>query len=231
MDAENANVIVTAALLVAAVAAVSYLAITREPPSPRRSVVKTLPIALLALVSFVLGGPWLLTLGLALGAIGDWALSRDGEQAFLSGLVAFLLAHLLYVALFLQLRDNAGLMAAEPLRLAAAVLLTLVAAVMLARVWRPAGVLRAAVLIYIATILAMVWFAAWLAPPLAFAGALAFAASDALLAEETFILRKDAAARQWIAPAIWILYCLGQALIAAAFLFAIPVVQGVVRPA
>lgn len=57
--------------------------------------------ALLALIALLAGvNPWL-TLGLVLGALGDFALTRGGQRAFLAGLVAFALGHLAYIPAFL----------------------------------------------------------------------------------------------------------------------------------
>jgi uncharacterized membrane protein YhhN len=64
------------------------------------------PIATLALVAVALSGPptmavVLVALGLALSVIGDTALLSKSRAAFLVGLTAFLVAHLLYAAAFL----------------------------------------------------------------------------------------------------------------------------------
>ncbi|TIP55997.1 lysoplasmalogenase family protein, partial [Mesorhizobium sp.] len=66
------------------------------------------------------GGPWLLIAALALSAIGDALLSRDGEKAFVGGLAGFLAAHGLYIALFVRAGDGGGLFLAEPWRAAIA---------------------------------------------------------------------------------------------------------------
>jgi uncharacterized membrane protein YhhN len=64
------------------------------------------PIATLSLIGVVLGGPptvtvGLVSLGLAFSVIGDTALLSKSRPAFLVGLFAFLVAHLLYAAGFL----------------------------------------------------------------------------------------------------------------------------------
>ncbi len=76
-----------------------------------RSAAKTLAVAMLAVLAFMQGGPLLLVAALALSAVGDAFLSRDGEKAFLGGLASFLAAHILYVPLFL--RSGGGLGAAR----------------------------------------------------------------------------------------------------------------------
>ena len=55
---------------------------------------------LFALASATSGAPVLLTLALLLSAVGDLALSRSGQKAFLAGLTGFALAHLLFIILF-----------------------------------------------------------------------------------------------------------------------------------
>jgi uncharacterized membrane protein YhhN len=64
------------------------------------------PIATLSLIGVALGGPRTLTVGvvtvgLALSAIGDTALLVKNRAGFLIGLLTFLVAHLLYAAAFL----------------------------------------------------------------------------------------------------------------------------------
>jgi uncharacterized membrane protein YhhN len=63
------------------------------------------PVATLSLIGVVLGGPptvtvSLVALGLAFSVIGDTALLSKSRAAFLVGLFAFLIAHLLYAAGF-----------------------------------------------------------------------------------------------------------------------------------
>jgi uncharacterized membrane protein YhhN len=64
------------------------------------------PVATLSLIGVVLGGPATVTValvavGLAFSVIGDTALLSKSRAAFLVGLFAFLVAHLLYAAGFL----------------------------------------------------------------------------------------------------------------------------------
>src|SRR5690606_4808092 len=90
----------SAALGASIASAVLYLAIVRSPPSRWRMVVKTASTALLSAVAAMRGGPLLLVGALGLGAIGDAFLAWDDETSFLCGLASFLVAHVLYVALF-----------------------------------------------------------------------------------------------------------------------------------
>ena len=62
---------------------------------------KTASVALLALAGWMLGAPAWIVAGLALGALGDFALARPGTAAFLAGMAAFALGHLAYAGGFL----------------------------------------------------------------------------------------------------------------------------------
>jgi len=130
----------------------------------------------------------LIVLGLALSLAGDLLLALPTNR-FLAGLVAFLLAHVTYIAAFgvgnpLATRQIAWL----PPFLAFGAALT-------AFVWSGLGKLRAPVLVYAATISVMAWRAAsrsqTAAVPstsflLALTGACLFVASDTLLAIRRF---------------------------------------------
>lgn len=173
----------------------TFWAIAR-PDSLRRSVVKTLAVAALAVAALWFeASPWLVA-ALALGAVGDWFLSRPDARAFQIGAASFAMGHLAYAGLFLTHRQS------DPSRLMVAprpVLLAIIAALGAALAvlfWRRAGAERGAVLAYIPFILAMAVAAlsvkligplAWV--PLAVA---AFLGSDLLLALTRFgVLRRS----------------------------------------
>ena len=179
------------------------------PETIARSVTKTLPLAALAVISVQAGAPLLLTLGLGLSAVGDAALSRDGERPFLIGLGAFLLAHVACVVVFLGQRAWA-LPGAWPLLPAMLVL----ALGMLRVLWDHLGDMRAAVIAYIAAIFAMGVSAVFTGSMLLIIGALAFTVSDALLATMLFLNRRSPA----ISHGVWWLYVGGQMLILSAFI-------------
>ena len=71
-----------ATLLFSVAAAVIYGLILDAHPTLARSAAKTIAVGMLAVLAFILGGHWLLVAALALSAIGDAFLSRDGEPAF-----------------------------------------------------------------------------------------------------------------------------------------------------
>ncbi len=200
------------ALILAILAAIIYLYARNLPVSWRRSVVKTLPLAALAWLSFTEGGPSLLTAALALSALGDLALAQeDDDRFFLAGLGAFLAAHIAYVALFATGSAGLAILTAEPWRLAAALAICTFGIVMLARLW-PAldAAMRPAVLAYMLAIVAMGVAAFTTQSPAVMVGAVLFIASDAILATERFLLAPDAPQRTVTGPAIWITYIAAQ---------------------
>ena len=207
-------------LVLSVVAATLYLPTTARPPSWRRLVAKTAGVALLAVLSLAVGGPWLLTLALVLSALGDAFLAREGEGAFMAGLVSFLGAHLAYAVLFAGAGSTA-LFAGEPWRPLAALAMAAFAGVFYMRL-RP--VLPAALLVpvavYVVAILAMGVAALFLPAPLVIVGAVSFMASDAILAAERFLLAEASAHRRWSRPAVWVLYYAGQLAIALGVLLA-----------
>lgn len=208
----------TLALSVAA--AILYAFLQGQAPSWRRTVVKAAAVALLALLSFVQGGPWLLTAALLASAAGDAALAQEGERPLLAGLAAFLLAHLVYVGLFAsRWQSGLELFSAQPWRPAACLLLVVFCAFMLRRLL-PAlpRQMRLPVIAYVAAIAAM-GLAAFGVPGIgAAAGAVLFIASDAILAAQRFLLAGDSPYRAWTGHAVWALYYAAQLLITLAFL-------------
>jgi alkenylglycerophosphocholine hydrolase len=148
-------------------------------------VAKPVPVACLAAWTARQRGryPRLIALGLLVSLTGDLAI----EWRFVAGLGLFLVAHLVYVAAFLE-----GRPALRPLRA-----LPVLAAMALAyrAVASGLGSLRGAVMIYLIALGTMVWRAAGRvgrAGPAtvrewsALLGAVAFAASDSLLALDRF---------------------------------------------
>ena len=61
------------------------------------TLIKSLSVGLLAGAAWAGHMPLAITLGLALGSLGDIALCRPGRAAFLGGVAAFALSHLAYV--------------------------------------------------------------------------------------------------------------------------------------
>ena len=199
------------ALIAAALALWQLFAFAAAPPSAPKSAVKTGAVATLALLGAGLGAPGLVIAGLALGAAGDFCLSRPGERAFLAGMAAFAAGHLAYFLWFLRL----GAGTPPPI---AGLAVALFGIAVLFWIAPRAGALRAPVSAYVGVILAMALAALGLRDhPLATAGALVFVASDLTLALELFVLGPDR--RRPAAYLVWALYWPAQALILAAALF------------
>lgn len=195
-------------------AALAYLGFTARPPSLLRSLLKTGSVALLALAALMLGAPFWLVLGLALCALGDLCLSRDGETAFMAGVGAFALGHLAYVVLFLgdnsSNLDQIWVMPGLALVCAFVVLGAMMVLVLAPR----AGDLKIPVLIYIPIILSMGVAALSLTSPSllwVLPAALAFMSSDVILAFETFVLAENHPMRRLTPYLVWPLYWGAQA--------------------
>lgn len=175
-----------------------------------RAVTKTTAIAALAVLAGLNGAP-LLAIALALSALGDLALARPGDRAFLIGMAAFGAAHAVYVAMFVGLGDVA--LIATPMRGVAVVCLLILAGVLAARLSRGAGSLRWPLRIYVALIAAMGVSALMLpigtGAMFIWTGAAFFITSDILIGHERFARLQFAA----LGLAIWGLYYLGQILI------------------
>lgn len=207
-----------ATLLFSLAAAVVYGLILNTRETLLRSAVKTLAVALLAALAFIQGGPLLLAAALALSAIGDAFLSRDGDRAFLGGLASFLAAHLAYIALFFRAGGGWELLA-EPWRLVLAVAMAAFAAGMLVMLWRRvAPDLRLPIAAYAAAILGMGVSALTLDNVWVIVGAVLFMASDGLLASEKFLVPAISRHREWMRHAVWALYYAAQLMITLGFL-------------
>ena len=196
---------------------------TQLTVSLQKTLVKTLPVLALALISFAGNGPMILTVALLFGAVGDACLSRDGVPFFLGGLTSFLLGHLGFCILFLQVGSEMTLIFSDWGRLAAAVSLSFFALGMVKQLFPKLGSLAIPVLIYIAVIwlmglsaLGLPFAIPWM---LAIIGAGLFIASDVILSFELFILAEDDSVRRFTSPVLWFLYWGGQSLIVLAFVW------------
>jgi uncharacterized membrane protein YhhN len=151
---------------------------------------------------------WWILIGLVFGFIGDVALLGTVRSWFLTGLVAFLIGHVLFVIAFFV-----GGVAAGPL--VAGALATAAAALFVVRWLRPhlAPDMRGPVIAYVVIISAMVAAAIGATAagntPLILIGATAFYLSDLAVARNRFVA-PGAVNRFWGLP----LYYLGQVLLA-----------------
>lgn len=192
--------------------AMVYLPMSEERPDWLRSGVKTLPLLLFSYAAWEFGGGPYLVAGLFLSALGDMALSRDGEQTFLFGLAAFALAHLLYVLHFLGIAE-APLWEAFLRNAPMAIFLVGYAA--LAEIWLIPHTrhLKWPVRAYVWLITLMGLAALTMPMGIPFLGAAFFILSDTLLAFQLFRLDEDNPLSGRLVWAIWISYIAGQALI------------------
>lgn len=182
-----------------------------------KTVVKTVSVVLLAITAWIAGGPLALTLGLLLGAVGDFWLSRGGEKAFFIGLVSFALGHIAYVILLLQFGAVAEVSVWT-------VLMLVFAAGMARYLWPYAGALRIPVLGYIVIIAVMGVLAIGL-PDAMLLGTLAglvFVVSDTILSGEVFVIAEGAPIRRITSRLVWITYFGAQVLFLLSFAGQIP---------
>ena len=198
-------------LIFSCLLALYYLFVVERPPSHRRTVVKAGSVAMLALLAFMESGPILLFAALVLSAVGDAFLAYRSDRAFMSGLAAFLLGHLAYVALFML--GGSGVEAIVGWRLALAVAMAVAVAASIAILWRGVpDAMKLPVVVYSLAILAMGVASLTVPNPVVTLGAVLFMASDSLLALGRF--RADLAeGRGWLPYAVWALYYLAQAII------------------
>lgn len=202
------------ALILSVAAALFYLFALDQPESWKRSAVKTLAVASLAVVAVDRSAPLLLVAALGLSAVGDLFLSREGERPFLAGLASFLAAHVAYVSLFYGIGEGVGA-ALEPWRAAVGVaILALTFAMLRVLMPRLEAVMRLPVVAYAAAILLMGLAALTTQNPAVMAGALLFMASDSLLAWEKFAEPDGSDRRKPMRVAVWVLYFAAQVLIA-----------------
>ncbi len=181
--------------------------------SARASLLKTLATALLALIALFSAAPGPIAAGLALGALGDMALSRPGRRMFLLGVAAFAAGHLAYIAAF----AGFGLASAPGGGALLAIVLVLALLGSAERWLAPhAGDLRWQVWGY-GLIIGSMAVCAILLPAMPGrdalrAGAALFLASDVLLALRMFRLH-DPRQQLLASLVVWPLYWGGQALI------------------
>ena len=198
-------------LLFSVAAAFVYLFMVNRPASVRRTGVKTLAIALLAVLSLIFDGPVLLTAALIACAVGDALLAQDKDRTFLAGLVAFLIGHVLYIGLFYGV-GSIETVVAEPVRLAVGVAIVIFAMLATLRLVPAAGPLGPAVGVYITVIVAMGLSALLMPGWGVVVGALCFMASDTVLALQKFLLPEQDTPQPH-GFFVWVSYYLAQALI------------------
>lgn len=209
-----------ASLIVGLIAALIYgVVFCYRGPSAAKTAVKSIPLLSFAAAGFATFAYPLVIGALLLSAIGDVALSRRGERAFLIGLISFALAHVLYVLHFLSLSQGLS----WSVGVVAIALFALSTEIWLAP---HTGEMRLAVRIYVLLISLMGLSALGLSQmPLAVMGAFAFMASDSILAVQIFRMKDTS---RWQVPAsvtLWTLYIAGQFAILAGAGWSTPLFQ------
>lgn len=208
------TVLIWASWTTAIAAAIAYLPLTHSDSTGLpRALLKTLPVALFALIACLSGSSGLLVLAFVLSAFGDFALARtngteDRPAWFLAGLTSFLLAHVVFVAEFWRAgADVTWLTILLPVALGA---------VQMLRLWSRLGPMRLPVLAYVAVISVMgaLGLGFYAAAPLLAAGVALFIISDLLLSERLFT-DPQAGKRRLLNIGVWSIYVSGQALILA----------------
>lgn len=199
--------------LISLTASLAYgLVLTHRPMSVLRTAVKAVPVLCLSIIALWLEAPALLIAGLALGTVGDIALSRRGDRAFLAGLGAFLLGHLCYLLMFWEIGDGDG----TAWRFLAAAAVIGIGAAVFWHLYDAFGPLRLPVWAYVVVSVTLGVVAIWSPSGWAVLGVILFILSDVFLAFDLFGQVK---AKRAIRTAVWFTYWAGQSLI----LFGMPV--------
>ena len=181
----------------------------------QRSAAKTGATVALVAAGWVSDAPGLVLLGLALGAAGDFFLSRRGQVWFLAGMAAFAVGHLAYVDGFWARANALGFTAPGSGQWALLGGLAVLIAVLGRWLSAHADDLRLPVRGY-ALVIGLMAAAALILPEgpgrgLIWVGVGLFVLSDTLLALRLFVA--GPAAHRPLDLAIWPAYWLGQALI------------------
>lgn len=198
--------------LVSILCGVVYLATQPWQPYPGSVVVKGLSVGLLVPVAW-LAGSRILAAALALSALGDVLLDLDPQRLFVFGLASFLVAHLVYIFLFVRNRRRP--MSISTVQALPAAVVLLYSAAVCTWLLPSLGGLVAPVAIYMCAITAMVLSAilARFSRPWVAVGAILFLISDSLLAIDKF--KTPVAYRDIL---VWSTYYAGQYAIAIGFL-------------
>jgi uncharacterized membrane protein YhhN len=208
-------------LLLSVASGVAYMMTRGVQPFPGSVVIKALSMAPLAVLAFRVlrridrtsPDGLILAAALMLSCAGDVFLHLSFRRYFVHALVAFLLAHVTYVVLFVRNRPR-------PLRpstgqLILAFLVVIYGLLMCSWLWTGLGRLAGPAVAYAAAITAMVLstILAGFSRPFVWIGALLFLISDSLIAAGRFMLTVPL-----LGLLIWPTYYLGQYGIAIGFL-------------
>jgi len=218
-----------ALLLLSIICSFFYLVTQSFQPYPGSVLLKMLSVAPLAVIAFKAlrepsanphGVEWLrdrdnviLAMALAFSSLGDVLLDLDPERLFLRGLFAFLVAHFIYILLFVRNWVRPLRPKGWQLALVAAVLIH---SMLLSQWLAPSlGTVAGPVMLYVCVITVMVASAALagFSKPWVYSGVILFLVSDSILAVNKF--KSPVPLRGYL---IWVTYYLAQYGIAIGFL-------------
>lgn len=199
-------------LLLSLIAAFISCFLVAQPPSARRTGARVLAVALLAVLSHIVGGPLLLTVTLLVFAAGEAFLVQDDERASRLGLSCFLAGQIGYAVLFFR-GVEAALYLSQPWRAAAAILLLIAVVWIVRAAGLMAGVFRLPILasLTVSVVAAMLAFGTVL--PGLMAGAALLVVSTVLVA-----MRFAPSPEKWLPLPGWVLHYLAHMLIVLAAL-------------
>jgi len=183
-----------ALLLLSVICSFFYLATQSFRPFPGSVLLKALSVATLAAIAFRsssrilewLPGNVILGMALAFSSLGDALLDLDPGRFFIGGLLVFLVAHLIYIALFVRNRVRPLKPKGWQLTLVAAVLIY---SILLSQWLAPSlGALVGPVMVYVCviTVMAVSAILAGFSKPWVCTGMILFLISDSILAVNKF---------------------------------------------
>lgn len=204
-----------ALLLLSVICGFSYLATQSFQPFPGGVLLKVLSVAPMAAIAFRAPSPSSVILGMALAfsSLGDALLDLDPGRFFIGGLLAFLVAHVIYIALFVRNRVRPLKPKGWQLTLVVAVLIY---SILLSQWLAPSlGTLLGPVTLYVCviTVMAISAILAGFSTPWVNSGVILFLISDSILAVNKF--KSPAPMGGYL---IWATYYLAQYGIAIGFL-------------
>lgn len=210
------------ALAVAGMASFIYfLALSHQPASDLKTMVKTLATGLLVLAAISLGADYWLVGGLAACAVGDYFLSKDTDRTMTLAMIAFGGAHIALGILFLNNGTGIAMPAMGSGAFWAMIGLLVLAVLMFLALWPKAGNLRLPITLYIPLITFM-GLAALTLPfegrfQAAIIGAGLFILSDTLISLQLFVLKPAQSVHEGLSRTVWSSYWIGLFLIFWAF--------------
>lgn len=176
-----------ALLLLSVICGFSYLATQSFQPFPGGVLLKVLSVGTLAAIAFRASSV-ILGMALAFSSLGDALLDLDPGRFFIGGLLAFLVAHLIYIALFVRNRIRTLKPKRWQWTLMAAVLIY---SILLSQWLAPSlGSLVGPVMLYVCviTVMAVSAILAGFSTPWVCSGVILFLISDSILAVNKFKL-------------------------------------------